>query len=257
MKITEFFKIVEGATVFNYTSSDSDIVHLGDTYTPIAMGRTEVETKNELSRANVELSFSLDSEIGKRYMKSVIDTIVSLTIFSKQDATVNVTWKGRLASVKPQDSNVKLVFESVFTSLRRPGLRRRFQRNCPHVLYGRGCRLNKDDFDAAGVATFANGANYIVTGAGTFADGWFTGGMLKAPDGTFRFIIGHSGNNITLIRPIDSLTEAIAGGSQPVTLYPGCDRSPQTCQGKFNNLANNGSFQFIPTRNPFSGSSFA
>lgn len=258
MKITELFKIVEGETTFFRTSGDADIDYLGDTYIAEAIGRSEVESKNELSRANLELSMNIDNPIAQRYMNTVVDSVVSLTVFTQTDTTMVVSWKGRLASVKPDTSTVKLIFESIFTSLRRPGLRRRYQRNCSHVLYGRGCKLDKEDFAIDGTASAVAGATVTVAAAASASDGWFTGGMLKAPDGTLRFIISHVGNQIGLIRPIDSLTQAIIDdGPQAVRLYRGCDRTRGTCDTFFDNLLNNGSFPFIPTRNPFNGSSFA
>lgn len=256
MKIKELYKIVEGSNVWNLTSSDTSETYGGDTYLPAAIGRTEVEVKNELSRANIELNFGIDNTIARRWLNDVVDSNVTLTVWTKQDAAYLVVWKGRLSGVKPEDSIIKLVFESIFTSLRRPGLRLRYQRTCPHVLYGRGCRLNKNDWDIAGTATAVVGDVVTVAAAAGYTAGWFNGGMLEAPDGTLRFITNHVGNQVTLIRPILSLNTAIIGGAQAVKLYPGCDRTAGVCDGKFNNLPNNGSFRFIPIRNPFTGNSF-
>jgi hypothetical protein len=47
--------------------------------------------------------------------------------------------------------------------------------------------------------------------------------------------------------------DGIAVG-QAVTLYPGCDHTTTTCDGKFSNLNNYGGFPHIPTKNPFGGS---
>lgn len=253
MKLKELYKFVEGSNVWTYTSGDATENYLGEDFTPLAIGRSETESKNEISKSNIEISVSIDSVLGQRYMNTVVDANVTLTIWSKQDADYLVAWKGRLASVKPNDATVKLIFESIFTSMRRPGIRRRFQISCGHVLYGRGCKLNKDDFDTAGTATAIDTTGTVVTvgAASSQPDGWYTGGMLRAPDGTLRFIVNHVGSSLTLIRQIESLTIAMAGGSQSVVIYPGCDRSRETCNSKFNNLPNNGAFPFIPTRNPF------
>lgn len=256
-RITEFFKIVEGTTIFNVTSSDSEITYLSDVYTPIPVGRTNVEVKNELSKANIELSFPIGHEISQRYMNTVVDSIVSLTGFQSENGTVSVIWKGRLSAVKPMTSTVKLIFESIFTSMRRPGLRRRMQRSCPHVLYGRGCNLDKEDFALAMTATDATQATYLVPAAASYDDNWFSGGILEAPDLTLRFITAHIGAEITLIRRIDSLSIAIATADQAVRLFPGCNRTTEVCIAKFDNLPNNGSFPFIPIRNPFNGQSFS
>jgi len=266
----ELYKFVEGSNVWTVTSSDADEDYNGETYVSTTIGRNEAESKNELSRANLEVSFDLDSPIARRWMREVIDSVVTLSIFSKdvETSSVMVVWKGRLSSVKPDVTSITLVFESIFTSLRRAGLRKRYQRSCPHVLYGRGCRLNKDDWKTSGVVggMSANGLIVSVGEAATFPDGYFTAGMIEAPDGTLRFITNHVGSTLTLIRPVYSLSEAFANsgygynygnfyGSVVVNIYPGCDRSKETCNDKFSNLLNYGGYPFIPLKNPFGGSS--
>ena len=249
MKILEIYKLTEGANVWNFTSGDTPDTFGGDTYTPMAVSRTEVELKNEMSRANIELSFGMDNPVARRYLNSILDSQVTLTVWSKQDSTYLVIWKGRLSGVKPDKTTIKLIFESFFTSLKRPGLRLRYQRSCPHTLYGPGCKLNKDAFAVAGTATSISGNTLVVAAASAQI---YIGGMIKAPDGILRFITGQSGTTLTLIRPIPSLVNGAA-----ITLYPGCDRTRQTCKDRFNNLPNNGSFPFIPQRNPFTGNSFS
>lgn len=250
------------------TSADSDEAYNGDVYTSTAIGRDEVEQKNELSKANLTVTVSLDNEMGRRWLKTSVDAVVGLTVFRKDVDTgsVVVAWKGRLASVKPNEKSIQLIFESVFTSLRRPGLRQRYQRTCPHVLYGSGCNLSKEDFAVSGQVTNVSGKTVVFPAAASFPDGWFTAGMIEAPDGTMRFITAHSGQNLTLIRPLDSLSEAFAKqgygqgygygyGGLIARIFPGCDRTTATCASKFNNLVNNGAFPFIPLKNPFGGSS--
>lgn len=259
MSQQELYRFVEGATIWCATSGDTPVTHNLEDYAPHAMGRTEVESKIELSRQNLEVSMGMDDPIARRWLTTVVDGVVTLTIFSKEAETgmVNVVWKGRLTAVKPTLSTIKLVFESVYTSLRRPGLRRRYQKNCPHVLYGRGCRLDKDDFALADIVTSLAGQTVTTTYTAGYDDGYFRGGMLQVPDGTLRFITAHIGSQLTLIRPIASLNLAILSGPVAVTTYPGCDRTRQVCNDRFNNLPNNGSTPFIPIINPFGGTSFA
>lgn len=270
----ELYRFVEGSNVWTVTSADSDEVYNAgegdETYISTTVGRNEAESKNELSRANLEVSFDLDNQMARRWLRQIVDNVVTLTIFSKdlESGSVAVVWKGRLASVKPDVTSISLVFESIFTSLRRSGLRKRYQRSCPHVLYGRGCLLNKADFATEGrlTAITTDGITLTVPEAASLPDGWFTAGMIEAPDGTLRFVTNHSGATLTLIRPIDSLSEAFANagygvnygafyGGVAVKVYPGCDRSKEVCKNKFDNLNNYGGFPFIPLKNPFSGSS--
>lgn len=265
-KPKELYRFVEGSTVWTVTSADTAEVHNSETYLPITIGRNEAESKNDISRANIEVSVDLDNAMGLRWLKSIIEEVVTLTIFSKDGADVSVVWKGRLASVKPDMSAITLVFESIFTSLRRPGLRAKYQRSCPHVLYGRGCNLDKDDFAVSSAITAVSGATVTATAAALQPDGWYNGGMIQGPDGALRFVLAHVGSTLTLIRSLDSVTEGFANsgygngyglfyGGLAVNIYPGCDRTKETCDSKFNNLLNMGGFPFIPLKNPFGGSS--
>lgn len=255
----DLFLLTEGATSWYLTSGDQPYEYLGNTYIPHPIGRSEIEVKNELSKQSLDVTFGLDDSVARRWLTQVLDTVVTLTVFTKdQDGDVLVSWKGRLSAVQPDVATVKLVFENIFTSLRRAGLKPRFLLNCRYMHYGRGCRLDKADFANSGTVTSIVGATCTVPEALTAGVNFYTGGILEAPDGTLRFITYHSGDQIVLIRPIKSLSDEVFGsGSAAVTIYPGCDRSASTCFTKFNNLANNGSFQFIPTKNPFNGSSFS
>ena len=256
----ELFRIVEGTQSWFLTSADEDYEYLGDNYVATTMGRSEPENKNELSKANLEVKLNIDHELARRHLRTVVDATVGLTVFSINGLDVDVIWKGRLAKVKPDVAHVDLIFESIFTSLRRPGLRARFQRNCRHSLYGRGCRLDKADWGVAAEVTAApNRVTFIVPEAALEADGHYATGMIEAPDGSLRYIIRHLGNQITTIRNADSVFDGFhdpgSGGTLAVTLYPGCDRTRVRCNDFFNNLPNYGGFPFIPLRNPMDGSS--
>lgn len=263
----ELYRFVEGSDIYTVTSSDSEETYNSELYSPATIGRNEIENKDQLSRANLEISFDIDNPMARRWMRQVVDTAVSLTLFIKQPSGVVFTsWKGRLSSVKPEVAAITLIFESVFTSLRRPGIRGRFQRSCRHVHYGRGCGLNKDDFaETVGVSAISG---LIVTSpqAAAFPDGYFTGGMIEAPDGALRFIVNHVGANLTLIRPLENLQTAFANsgygmnygnayGGIACRVFPGCPRDKETCENVYDNILRNGSFPYIPIRNPMNGSS--
>jgi hypothetical protein len=252
----ELYRFTEGENVWTYTSADEAEVYAGETYTPAAIGRSEAEQKGELTKANIDVSVAIDSDLGQRYVSSLIDAVVGLTIFVKDDEDVYVAWKGRLSIVKPERASIKLVFESVFTSLRRPGLRTMYQRSCPHVLYGRGCRLNKADFriPAHLVSISNNGLSIIVNEATTYPNGTFVGGMIEDMEGNLRLIIDHYGPTLTLIRKLDGLAWTSADPEDiNCYIYPGCMRTKEDCKNKFNNIDNYGGYPFIPLTNPFGG----
>lgn len=256
----DLYRFVEGGLTWTLTSADKDYLYGASSadaelYVSTAMGRSSPETRRELSKANLEVYLPLRHELSRRWLPGFIDTPVTLTVFDHDpDGDTNTIWKGRLAALKPDAALMALSFESVFTSMRRSGLRRKFQRSCPHVLYRPGCNLSRDDWAINALVIAVNGTTVTVhlTSDAAQVDGYFVGGMIEAPDTTLRFITGHTGASLTLIRIFEGLS---AGDS--VRLFPGCDRSKETCNSKFGNLDNNGSFPYIPINNPFGGSAIA
>lgn len=263
----ELYRFADGSNIWTVTSADSQETYNGESYEPIAIGRSEAESKSELSRANIEIKMALTNEVGLRWLREYMSVLVGLTIYEKDpDGDVSVVWKGRLAGVKPTMTELVFNFESIFTSLRRPGVRARYQRTCRHALYSRGCNLNKSDFAVFGIPTAVSGLVVTVPEAALYPDGWFSTGIIEMMNGEMRFIANHVGSQLSLIQPFISLARALAEdgygmsygmhyGGASVVLYPGCNRSRSMCSDKFSNLPNYGGFDWIPLRNPFDGSS--
>jgi len=256
---TELYRFSEqgSSEVWTFTSGDELVTYMAEDYVPTSIGRSQIESRNELARANLDVNVSLTNAAAIRWLSDNGENIVTLTIFERDVSETFITaWKGRLAAVIPGMENFSLKFESIFTSLRRPGLRSRYQRSCRHPLYSRGCTLDPEDFATVGECTALSGTVATVTEAALESDGYYTGGMLRSPDGVLSYIIDHTGSAITLQRTSFSLSnEAASGFPFNVDLYPGCSRDRVTCNSKFDNLLNYGGFDFIPQKNPMGGSS--
>lgn len=264
--LIDLYRIVEGSRIWTVTSSDSEVIHNGEIYLPETISRSNIQTKAELSKEKLNVTVSTRSEFGFRWVNVVTDLPITITVFEKNDAIVNVAWKGRFVTKKPNGLKIVLIFESIFTSIKRPGLRARFQKSCRFVVYNRGCNLNFHDFEVFGTPTTINGSVIDIPEAGLESDGFYNGGLVSAPDGSFGYIISHVGTIITMQRPIDSLTYDnnnngygnnygnIYGGLV-ISIIPGCDKLRDTCRLKFDNLDNYGGYSWIPGRNPIDGSS--
>lgn len=268
MKLIELYRFVRGTEVWTYTSGNEPVTYGGETYWKTPLGRGVTETRKELARASLEVRIDVLDPLAQDLLSGIVDQVVTLTVYSQDQETDTTTieWKGRLSSNQPNKDRLIMKFESIFTSLRRPGLRARYQKTCRHVLYGSGCGLLKEDFATSGELVSVDGVTVEVTEAAAQPDGYYTGGMLGAANGTFGFIIAHAGAVLTLQRPLDDLSVTLGGsgwgesygnawGGSYATLYPGCDRRKQTCLDKFANLNNFGGFPWIPSKNPLGGSS--
>lgn len=234
-----------------FTSGDAEITYAGDTYAPVTISRSEIEQTAEIHRGELEVQVSRDNPLVAQFTAAPPDRIVTLTVFRhhRDDSEFITYWKGRLLSVLWAGGQVTLKCEPVFSSLKRAGLRRRYQASCPHVLYGPGCFVTRAAFATEGVVTQLVGARVSADAFGAHPNGWFTGGYLQFGALARRLIMSHINANVTLSAPLPELT---VGAS--VTAYAGCDHALSTCDTKFDNAANNGGFPFAPQRNPFQGS---
>jgi hypothetical protein len=253
----DLYRIITGAAVWTLTSADERVKYAGEWYEPVAMGRGGITLKNELSKSNLEVRLPLGHLLARFLLSAWQEQLTSLTVFRQKDSGTAVIWKGRLTSTLPDDASVRLVFESIYTSMRRPGLRARFQKSCRHPLYGRGCTLDPEDFAQAATVTAISGRTITVPEAALEVDGFFLAGMVKAPDGTLTYVTSHTGTQLALNRLSAGLAAAFGelGPGFAVTIYPGCAHNYATCRDKFANDDNYGGFDYIPTKNPMGGSS--
>lgn len=255
---------------WRYTSSASPVSYLGDTYQPTSIGMGSINQSTEMLKDTLTLRFPRDHEFASVFLGAPVEHLTSVTVFRGHAGDVDsefiTYWKGRVASSKASGDVLSLECEPVFTSMRRPGLRARYQKTCRHAHYGRGCKLDPEAVAVIGTCTAVDGVDVVVPEAAALPAGTLVGGMLRAPDGTLRYIVEHNGENIKLMRPIYSLVPATADGGyglnygelyggDALKMYPGCDHTRATCDSKFNNLDNFGGFPWIPGKNPMGGSS--
>ena len=257
-------RFAQGNAVYSYTTETAIVSDSNYTYEPAPIRFSSVNQTNEMAKDPVKLEFPRDNTFAQLFLGGVPEQVTSVTIFrghaGDTDEEFQFYWKGRVAGSSSTGDSVSLDCENIFTSMRRTGVRARYKKKCRHALYQRGCGLNDYDFavvveanDITGKVVTVESLNDSNTDSNIAGDGYFTGGMLETNDGFLRYIISHSGSQLTLISALPALATDIidSSGSSTVTIYPGCDHTRATCSGKFNNLDNFGGFPFIPGKNPF------
>jgi uncharacterized phage protein (TIGR02218 family) len=265
------YQFVEGDLVWRFTSRATDWASPasgGDLlWQAAAISHGDVVQTSEIERGRLEIMFPLSHPFARRFLAPMGNSPVTLTIFRGHEQVLGETvahWKGRVAGAEVEGARILLNCESVFSTLRRAGVRAKYQRLCRHALYGRGCGLDIAQHLATLTVSAVSGATVTVPGAAASPEGWYRGGVLRFGV-QLGFIIGHVGATLTLSRRIPELVAAltdpaldpVTGTPLPVTvdIAPGCDLRAETCAAKFGNLLNFGGFPAIPGRNPFGGGS--
>lgn len=247
-----------GVSQVRLTSDLDELARLDEIWQPSPIIHADIEQTGNIERNSVELTFPL-SDAYARTLLIPASEVTTVTIWrghhTDPSNELRVVWKGRVVPSKSTKQNIKISVESVFTSMRRPGCRARYQRTCRHSLYFPGCNLNVDDFKVAATVTAADGLTLTIPEAADQANGYYKAGVVIY-DGLFGWIGAHAGSTITLTGGVvNGLNEAVeANGSADVFIAPGCDLSQEVCAARFTNHLNFGGFKNMSDDNPFSQS---
>lgn len=243
----EMYHFTIGSTEHRFTSAKSTITYDGNTYQPALIKRGSIDFTTEKGRNNLKLQTARDFAIADLFRVSPPSDVILLVVHRVHYGDTNgaVVWSGRVLNCEWSGSTASLNCEPVSSSLQRVGLRRLYQRQCPHVLYdSHTCKATKTPISAT-----LSAVNGVLLTSSSFVSG-LAGGYLEFGSEK-RFISQQNGNEITIT---NLLTSLVVGSV--VTVYLGCDHTISTCLNKFNNADNYGGMPHIPTKNPFTGAIF-
>lgn len=252
----ELYEFERLGQFWRYTSSDRSVSDSG-TFQPEAISRTPIESTQELARAPITIKVRRDLPVIDDYRMQPPQRAIHINIRQRHDGDSGgsltvVVYTGRVVAVTWAGSEAEIHCEPTIMGLERLGLRRFWQRQCPHVLYGTECGLDKTAHRVVGPIDVINGNTVEISEAALQPDGWYAGGFIERelPSSIAfenRFIVSHTGVVLTLNAPLYSGFSV----GQNHQIYKGCDHTAATCDSKFGNLANYGGFEYMVTKNPF------
>lgn len=250
----EIYTLYRGGNVWRYTSADEDQLVGGQVFTALPIQRSNIEQTQEMARNNITISMVKDCPFLLQFRGSPPTSVINVTVqrFHEGLQEFITMWLGRVVNVKFAERQAEVRCEPIYTSLRRPVLRMRYQTTCPHVLYGNGCKVIRADYAVNGTLLSDGGTLINIGAVSTYADGFFAGGYVdweNNGDTQRRFILSHTGQQLQINLPF----AGILGGASMV-IYPGCDHLLTTCHTKFANEDNYGGQPFYAGKNPMNGS---
>jgi len=250
-----------------YTDIAFPVVFNGETYLPEAIKVGAFTASETLDKASLDLIAPTDSQVPMLFRYYPLGGSVSLTMFYGHDGDPAgeflAIWSGRVRQVAHQDDagTATISCEPISTSLQRPGLRRNYQRLCPHVLYGDKCKANKTAHTIVATVVSVRGDKITVQGQLPGAAS-YKGGMVEwtrrqagqIPLRDLRMVTDmFVSSSTTEIKAMGAVLGLVAGDQ--VKLSHGCTHGLDVCTSLFNNAPNYGGMPWIPTDNPMSGGS--
>lgn len=253
------FDFFVGSAHFRYTTADRPIAYLAQTYNPIPISAGAINQGNEIKKKTLAVKVPLSDPVVQvlATFPPSGDFMLTITALHQTDPDVqgfNV-FVGRVISQNQAGGVVTMNCEPAYTGVKATGLRRRFQLNCAHVLYGAGtCTLAPSSFAVPTAISAIAGT--AVTCAGLTAPAGlalsdFAGGYIEWDSGLgyleTRSINSIAGVVLTINYGSPDLVNGLA-----LTAYTGCDHSTTACNNR-GNILNYGGQPYIPSVNPLTG----
>lgn len=248
--------------VYNYTSADENVDYLGDEYVALeTLKRTQMGLSEESLTQPLTIPVPRDNPLAKKWLTFVPPRTVWIKISSFHRSEIGTPevvtlWQGKIRGVKWGLNEAELSCQPIDSAFSRNGLRRTHTALCQHMLYDiRTCKVPVDSFKKTVTVTAVNGNVITSPGFITLPDnstvaplGWWISGFIQSTDGQLRMVTAHTngGIDIEILAGIEGL---VAGSSLIITA--GCDRSPDSCTNKFNNIVNYGGIGLYLGENPF------
>jgi len=248
---------------WRYTSADAPVSASlsGRSYTwePQPIMDDGIRQSGETQADAMKLSMASSVPVAALYLGTPPASPLTVSLFKKHDDSDDVvlTYVGDVAQVDfPSPGTVEFSLVTLSATMDRMGLRLSWMRSCPYALYDTGCLVDKAKYRVtATVLSFGKGDVVLSTDLSVYGDGYFAGGFIewnRAGRGVDRRgIEAHTGSAITLMGMSDGFSEG-----DTVYLYPGCTRTAEVCQKRFDNLLNYGGVLHMPGESPFSGKNY-
>jgi uncharacterized phage protein (TIGR02218 family) len=234
-----------------FTEHDNDLTFNGLTYIANSgFTATKIQFSLGLSVDNLNADGAISSDtINETDLASgkYDDAIVELFWVNFENLTHFILLsKGNLGQVKRGELAFSAEFRSQAAKLQqRTG--RVYQRTCDTILGKSRCGVDLSSYTSTGaVSLILNNRQMHVTGLSNDTDGYYSLGLLTFKSGlndTLKFEVkAHSTGSLMLW---EKPPFAIGVGDL-ISVVAGCDKFPETCQSKFNNIINFQGFPFIP-----------
>lgn len=256
----ELYQITYSGQQWYYTSGDRPITYSGVLHIPIVCDHEDIEPSTDVFANGLPVRFERSAPFAEIFRIAPPSEKVGMRILATNYLVDNefvVIWQGRIVNVEWTEGWVKLTTESIYSSLQQAGLRRRYSRTCPHVLYGNGCGLSREIYRERSTTQGVNGVFVSVQAAVGKPDNHYAGGFVtwtNSLHGNVEKRMVRQSVGATGVLTLAGVALALSGG-QAIDMYPGCDHQITTCANKFNNTLNYGGQPYIPTKNPFNGAS--
>lgn len=253
----ELYEISYTGNYWYFTSADRDIEFDGRTYLARPISRDDIVPSNDVNGNQLAVTFPADVAFAEVFRVQPPSEVVLLKVLvtNFMEPGFVVAWQGRIVAIDWRFPYAQVTAENVFTSLSRPGVRRRYSTTCPYALYSQSCGVSREQFRERTDVLGHTGLTLYPRAAAGKEDNYYAGGYVTWENGAAgnvekRMIRASRGSDGSI--QLSAYPVGLTPG-QVVDIYAGCAHTIDVCDSKFGNSENCGATPFIPRKNPFGG----
>lgn len=274
---TMLYEFTLGDKVWRYTSNAEDVIDpSNNVWEACAISDDGVSTSGEAATDNLTVNCPDTLVPARLFMYSPPSAVMDFRIltadfnekltqgeFSGVDSSeanrvipvynTRVRYVGEVVQCGyPAPGQASFTMETLAATMRREGLRLFWMRSCPHAVYDPStCKLDKTPLGVSATITAISGNLLTLTAVNGYPSGHFRGGLLayNHPIKGIEYLTieTHGGSLVSMFDSVGDLWV-----DMQVTVYPGCDQTPQRCQS-LGNYPNYGGVPALPGKSPFNG----
>lgn len=258
-----FYEFACDVQMFRYTDHEVAVVYFGNTFNPLPIDRGKLVETGTMDKKQFSITVPHDCEIANLYLAYPPSDVTTIKIWAGHlgdpDNEFKVVYTGRVLSCSRKKTSATLTCEPVTTSMKRNGLRRRYQYGCPFVLYSAQCGASRAANTVTSVVSDVSGGRITLPGA------WTPRPKAKYLDGIVQWTKADGSTEIRTIKRVESGGNVLLLSYLPTGLAPGmtvqvslgcnhkagiASQADGDCGPLFSNIQNFGGQLWIPFKNP-------
>ena len=255
----EFYKFTIQGRVYSYTTHSESVFLAGHgNFDPGNLKRSNVIQSSSIYKDNITFTSSLGLTLLELFKGRSLPSVMTVEVLSAHEADsfseVLTLWGGRVVGVTFKGHVASIRCESLATSRKRSGSRRKYSIMCPHFMFGTSCGVVKADF-SHNTSVITKDSKSITVGSVFVAatvDEYYAGGYIEYTDSfnlVRRVSITSSTAATKTLDLVSHPTDLVVGDN--IVIIPGCAHTFNECHDKFSNAENFGGWPYFPQDNVF------
>lgn len=241
---------------WRYCSGVRDQVWRGKTYEAIAISNDGITQTGEADNNQTVITLPDSLPLMQMFFDDPPTQPVRVIIRNRHGGTspsAPIHLIAEVLSFGRRDAHMAaLTVQQLTATFKRSGARMSWSRQCPHALYDKNCRVDKNDFKVDLTVSAVERGSIYSDHLNAVTNGYLDNGFIQWTNShgivQTRAIEHNRANRMTMFGRISGIYPGMV-----LSAFPGCSRTSRYCDEVFDNIDNYGGVPQMSGKSPFQG----